>query len=48
MCVNSWEVFLVVIKKKEKKKKTTTVFPLLHSLYQVKSRASPDSLRETV
>ena len=45
MCVNSWEVFLVVIKKK---KKTTTVFRLLHSLYQVKSKASPDSLREAV
>ena len=44
MCVNSWEVFLVVIKKK----KTTTVFRLLHSLYQVKSKASLDSLREAV
>ena len=44
MCINSWEVFLVVIKKK----KTTTVFPLLHPLYQVKSKASLDSLREAV
>lgn len=45
MCINSWEVFLVVIKKK---KKTTTIFPLLHPLYQVKSKASLDSLREAV
>ena len=30
MCINSWEVFLVVIKKK----KTTTIFPLLHPLYE--------------